>query len=110
MNDSVSDQSDNVKRYLILSGRLNPDFCYDFFLLPGLNILMHSNFHRYIKLFRKIRFLYKSLITNVFSFASQNKFYARSCQDRREYSYTAYIPERRSGKDRRKSKNGRCDF
>jgi hypothetical protein len=69
-----------------------------------LNILMHSNFHRHIKLLGKIRFLYKSLITNIFRFASQNKVYTRSCEDRREYSYTAYIIERRSGKDRRKGK------
>jgi hypothetical protein len=34
----------------------------------------------------------------------------RSCEDRREYSYTAYIPERRSGTDRRKGKNGKSTF
>jgi len=29
----------------------------------------------------------------------------RSSKDRRQFSYTAYIPERRSGKDRRSGKN-----
>ena len=29
----------------------------------------------------------------------------RSGKDRRRFSYTAYIPERRSGKDRRSGKN-----
>jgi len=76
----------------------------------GLNILMHSNFHRHIKLLGKIRFLHKSLIANIFPFAFKSKFYTRSCEDRREYSYTAYIPERRRGKDRRKSKNGKSAF
>jgi len=57
-----------------------------------------------------MRFLYKFLITNTFHFASQGKFFTRSCEDRREYSYTAYIPERRSGKDRRKNKNGKSTF
>ena len=71
---------------------------------------MHSNFHRHIKLFGKMRFLYRSLLTNIFLFASQGKFFTRSCEDRREYSYTAYIPERRSGKDRRKSKNEKSAF
>jgi hypothetical protein len=65
---------------------------------------MHSNFHSYIKLFGKIRYLFKSVITNISLFASQRKVDRRSEDDRREFSYTAYIPERRSGKDRRKSK------
>ena len=34
----------------------------------------------------------------------------RSGKDRRQFSYTAYIPERRSGTDRRKSKNGKSSF
>jgi len=34
----------------------------------------------------------------------------RSCENRREYTYTEHIPERRSGKDRRKSKNGKSTF
>jgi hypothetical protein len=72
-------------------------------LILHIDILMHLNFHRLIKLFGKIRFLYKAFINNIFLFASQSKFYIRSCEDRREYSYTAYIPERRNGKDRRKS-------
>ena len=28
--------------------------------------------------------------------------------DRREFSYTAYLPERRSGKDRRRASDHRC--
>jgi len=65
---------------------------------------MHSNFHRYIKPLGKIRFLVKSVINSIFLCTSQSKIDIRSCEDRREYSYTAYIPERRSGKDRRKNK------
>ena len=34
----------------------------------------------------------------------------RSGKDRRQFSYTAYIPERRSGTDRRKGKNGKSPF
>ena len=34
----------------------------------------------------------------------------RSHEDRREYTYTEHIPERRSGKDRRKGKNGKGTF
>ena len=35
----------------------------------------------------------------------------RSAKDRRKFSYTAYIPERRSGKDRRRrKKRGRTYF
>lgn len=34
----------------------------------------------------------------------------RSCEDRREYTYTEHIPEGRSGKDRRKGKNGKSAF
>jgi len=30
------------------------------------------------------------------------EFYPRGEEDRRKFSYTLYIPERRSGKDRRK--------
>ena len=33
-----------------------------------------------------------------------NKFDRRSGKDRRQFTYTAYIPERRSGKDRRSIK------
>ena len=72
-------------------------------LILHVDILMHLNFHRLIKLFGKISLLYKVFINNIFPVASQSKFYIRSREDRREYSYTAYIPERRSGKDRRKS-------
>ena len=75
-----------------------------------MNILMNSNFHRQIKLFAKLRLLYKSFITHVFPLASQSKVYTRSCEDRREYSYTEHIPERRTGRDRRKGKNGKSPF
>jgi hypothetical protein len=34
----------------------------------------------------------------------------RSGKDRRQFSYTAYIPERRSGTDRRKGKNEKSSF
>ena len=34
----------------------------------------------------------------------------RSYDDRREYTYTEHIPEKRSGLDRRKSKNGKSAF
>jgi hypothetical protein len=34
----------------------------------------------------------------------------RSGKDRRQFFYTAYIPERRSGTDRRKAKNGKSSF
>ena len=34
----------------------------------------------------------------------------RSHENRREYTYTEYIPERRSGKDRRRGKNGKNSF
>ena len=49
-------------------------------------------------------------MTNTFRFASQGKFAIRSCEDRREYSYTVYIPERRNGRDRRKRKNEKSAF
>jgi hypothetical protein len=79
-------------------------------LILHVDILMHLNFHRLIKLFGKIRLLYKSFINNPFPLAFLSKFYIRSCEDRREYTYTEYIPERRSGRDRRKSKNGKSSF
>jgi hypothetical protein len=34
----------------------------------------------------------------------------RLYKNRRKYTYTEHIPERRSGKDRRKSKNGKSAF
>jgi hypothetical protein len=34
----------------------------------------------------------------------------RSHENRREYTYTEYIPERRSGKDRRRGKKGKNSF
>ncbi len=34
----------------------------------------------------------------------------RSGKDRRQFSYTAHIPERRSGTDRRKGKNEKSSF
>jgi hypothetical protein len=34
----------------------------------------------------------------------------RSGKDRRQFFYTAYIPERRNGTDRRKGKNGKSSF
>jgi hypothetical protein len=34
----------------------------------------------------------------------------RSGKERRQFFYTAYIPERRSGTDRRKAKNGKSSF
>ena len=57
-------------------------------LILHVNILMHLNFHRLLKLLGKIRLLYKSFVNNIFPLASQSKFYIRSCEDRREYTYT----------------------
>ena len=68
---------------------------------------MHPDFCYYLKLFGKIRFLFKSVITRIFLPAPKMKDDRRLCEDRREYSYTAHIPERRSGKDRRIAKNGK---
>jgi hypothetical protein len=57
------------------------------------------------QMFGKIQLLFRSMKNKIFPFARLRKFVARSCEDRREYSYTAYIPERRSGRDRRKKLN-----
>ena len=71
---------------------------------------MHSNFHRHIKLFGKIRFLLQLLINHILLPPFKIKNDKRSYEDRREYTYAEHIPERRSGTDRRKSKNGKSAF
>jgi hypothetical protein len=50
------------------------------------------------------------VITYIFLCASQRKVDRRSEDDRREFSYTVYIPERRNGTDRRKGKNEKSSF
>ena len=63
---------------------------------------MHLHLYVQDKIFWKIKLLFRSVINNILLYASQGKFDARFCEDRREFSYTEHIPERRSGKDRRK--------
>ena len=63
---------------------------------------MDIYFYIHYKIFGKIRLLFESVMSNILLYTSQGKVDARLCEDRREFSYTKYIPERRSGKDRRK--------
>ena len=63
---------------------------------------MDLYFYIHYKIFKKIQLLFKSVISNILLYTSQGKIDNRLCENRREFSYTEYIPERRSGKDRRK--------
>lgn len=66
-----------------------------------MNILIHIYFYILDKLLGKIQLLFNFVIANIFRYVSQRKVNVRSGEDRREFSYTEHIPERRSGKDRR---------
>jgi hypothetical protein len=85
-----------------VSVRLDSDFYTNFFWELTINSFMTSYFYISQKLVGKILFYFKSIIANIFLYTCRRKFDTRSCEDRREFSYTEYIPERRSGKDRRK--------
>ena len=63
---------------------------------------MDLYFFIHFKIFKKIQLLFNSVISNILLYTSQGKIDNRLCEDRREFSYIEYIPERRSGKDRRK--------
>jgi hypothetical protein len=63
---------------------------------------MDLYFYIHYKICRKIQLLSKFVMSNILLYISQGKVDVRSCEDRREFFYTEYIPERRSGKDRRK--------
>lgn len=63
---------------------------------------MDLYFYIHCKICRKIQLLSKSVMSNILLYISQGKVDERSSEDRREFFYTEYIPERRDGKDRRK--------